>query len=45
MDELVDQAEGFMKFIEEKYEEKKPIYISGLSLGGGICFKLALRNP
>ena len=45
MDELIDQAEGFIKFIEEKYEQKKPIYISGLSLGGAICFKLSIRNP
>ena len=44
-DELIEQAEGFINFIEKKYEEKKPIYISGLSLGGAICFKMGIRNP
>ena len=34
-----------MKHILSQYGEKKKVFISGLSLGGTICFWLALKNP
>lgn len=42
---MVKEAEQFVDFIMSKYEKKKLIYLSGLSLGGTICFKMCLRNP
>ena len=44
-DEMVIEAEQFMEYILSKYEGKQKIFISGLSLGGAVCLRLALRKP
>lgn len=47
LNELVEQAEGFIDFVMSKYKNSNQIkkYVSGLSLGGAICFKMCLRKP
>lgn len=44
-EQVVRQAEAFVEFIVGGLKEKKKVYISGLSLGGAVCFKLAIRHP
>jgi len=29
----------------KRYDKKIKIFLSGLSLGGSICFKMCLNNP
>jgi alpha-beta hydrolase superfamily lysophospholipase len=46
-EEEIHEAETFVDFIMDKYKsckQKPKIIISGLSFGGTICFKMAIRN-
>lgn len=43
-DELVETAEQFIIRVKRKYPHDK-IFLSGMSLGGAIAFKILLKHP
>lgn len=45
VDYLVQQAYAFIRFILNKSQTSQKIFVSGASMGGMICFELALRYP
>jgi|688.fasta_scaffold588908_1 acylglycerol lipase len=44
VDSLVEQADLFIGYISEQYENVK-IFIAGHSMGGLVCFRLSIKYP
>lgn len=40
---LIEDAEGICKIMAEKYKVQQ-IFLAGLSMGGGIAFRMAIRQ-
>ena len=42
---MIDDADQFIKQVEERYKSKIPIGLIGYSLGGGISLSLLIKYP
>jgi alpha-beta hydrolase superfamily lysophospholipase len=45
MDYLIQQAHSFMEVVLNRFKTRPQVFISGMSMGGAICFELSVRYP